>query len=382
MLFHDALTLDAPRRTSDGYLALRAKAARVGVYKYTGREIDPDNQHGLRDQAIVNVLRDEKTVFDAAAVRSFIGKPVTDDHPSQAVTSSNWRDHARGSIMGALRDGDYLAFDILLTDSALIQKVEDGKRDLSNGYGAEIEFGDFKHTDGTVCQARQSRITGGNHVAVVRDGRAGKDCSIHDFASCDALPQAFLDSLSKETTVPKTMLIDGLTVDIANADTAEATIKTLLAARDAAASKASGLETQVVTDAATIVAKDAEIARLNQQLADARLTPAQMREAGKAYAIVVDKAKASGVTVTDSMDETAIMRAVCDKAMGDKAKDYSDEHIAVAFEALTKDVKVSDAPSFIRPLAHNDAATDYAASHEKRKAALSDAWRQPAAANA
>ena len=71
--FADRLTLDAPRRTSDGYMAVRAKAARTGVSQYTGREVDPNNEHGLRDQPSVNVLRDEAAVFDKRAVHSFIG---------------------------------------------------------------------------------------------------------------------------------------------------------------------------------------------------------------------------------------------------------------------------------------------------------------------
>ena len=96
--------LDAPKRTRDGYLAVRAKAARPGVYDYLGSEIDPENKHGLRDKGMVKVLRDENTVFDRAAVQSFIGKPVTNDHPSQPVTAGNWRDHARGTIMGAAKE--------------------------------------------------------------------------------------------------------------------------------------------------------------------------------------------------------------------------------------------------------------------------------------
>jgi hypothetical protein len=61
-------------------------------------------------------------VFDERSVRSFIGKPVTDDHPASPVTTANWRDHARGTIMGAMRDGDYLAFDLLLTDASAIAR--------------------------------------------------------------------------------------------------------------------------------------------------------------------------------------------------------------------------------------------------------------------
>lgn len=184
-MFIDALTLDAPRKTRDGYLAVRARAARTGIYRYDGAEIDPENAHGLRDAGMVNVLRDDKTVFDAAAARSFIGKPVTDDHPSSPVNAGNWRDVARGMVMGAMRDGDYLAFDLLLTDAAAIAKVDAGKRELSNGYNADLEFGDFKAADGTMCVARQTSIFG-NHVALVDAGRAGSECRIKDVALCDA----------------------------------------------------------------------------------------------------------------------------------------------------------------------------------------------------
>lgn len=359
MLFADALTLDAPRRTSDGYMAVRARAARTGVYQYGGREIDPTNAHGLRDQAIVNVLRDEATVFDAKAVHSFIGKPITIEHPSKPVTSANWKDYARGTVMGALRDGQHLAFDLLLMDADAIRDVDAGKRQISNGYSAELEFGDFTAPDGTKCPARQASITNGNHVAVVDRARGGDSCAIADAAICDAAPQSFLDALTTQEKPVKTMLIDGLTVDVSNADTAEATIKTLLIARDAATAKVTTLETKAVADAATIVAKDGEIAKLTKDLADAKLSPQQMRDAGKAYAMIVDKAKAAGVAVTDEMDEGAIMKAVVDKAM--PGNTYAADHIAIAFDALTQGTRLADRrpntpPPAGAPIAMNDTA--------------------------
>lgn len=357
MFFADALTIDAPRRLQGGYMAVRAKAARTGVYQYAGAEVDPDNKHGLRDQSLVNVLRDEDTVFDAAAVRSFIGKPITDDHPREAVNRDNWRDHGRGVIMGALRDGDHLAFDLLLMDGPTIDKVQAGKRELSNGYSAELEFGDFEAPDGTKCPARQSRISDGNHVAVVDRARGGQSCRIADAAPCASLPQSFLDSLTNQEKPVKTMLIDGLTVDVSNADTAIATITTILAARDAALGKLTTLEAAAVTDAATIVAKDAEITKLTADLAAAKLTPQQMRDAGKAYALVAAKAKAAGVTVTDEMDEDAIRKAVVDKAMPGNA--YTGDHVQIAFDTLTKDVK-ADAP-VVQPLGAPRVVTDGAA---------------------
>ncbi|MFD2430991.1 hypothetical protein ACFSUK_28820 [Sphingobium scionense] len=67
----------------------------------------------------------------------------------------------------------------------------------------------------------------------------------------------------------KTMLIDGLTVDVSNADTVEATIKTLIAARDAAGAKVAGLETQVVT----LTTDKATLEKQVKELTDAKPTP-------------------------------------------------------------------------------------------------------------
>ena len=335
MQFRDALTLDAPRRTADGYLAVRARAARTGVYQYTGREVDPDNAHGLRDMAVVNVLRDENTVFDAAAARSFIGKPVTDDHPRESVTASNWRDHARGTIMGALRDGEYLTFDIMLTDSATIAKVDGGKRELSNGYGAELEFGSFTAKDGTVCQARQSKITGGNHVALVDRGRAGAECAIKDgFATCDANP-AGLPAFTMEKQVKK-IVLDGLQVDLSDADAVSAAISKL---QDKATAAETALATAQTAHDKALGAKDAEIADLKAKVVD----QAAIDALADAKAETVAKAKAVlGDALPDTKGKTVaeVRRMAVAKKFGDAAvADKSDDYVEARFDALTADAK-------------------------------------------
>lgn len=379
-LLRDALTLDKPRRTADGYLAVRAKAARTGVYRYAGFEVDPDNAHGLRDAASVNVLRDQQTVFDAQAAHSFIGKPITDDHPKEAVTKDNWRDHARGTVMGAKwEEGGYLAFDLLLTDAEAIAKVDAGKRELSNGYDATLEFGDFTAPGGTKCQARQTQIRG-NHVALVDRGRAGPECRIADapFAICDANLEAVA---SLKSTPPsgdismKTLTIDGLRVPNVS-DEAEAAI-TKLQAQVADAQKAKDVaETQVATLATDKATLEAKVTTLEKQVSDAKLTPQALRDAAKAYQSVVDKAKALSVAVTDEMDEPAIRKAVVAAKLGDAAKDWTDAQIAASFDTLTKDVKAEDGKvqPIGQPIAIGDAATQADTAWTKANDDL-NAWR-------
>ena len=359
MLFTDRLTLDAPKRTGEGFLACRARACRTGVYEYSGREVDPDNKHGLRDQAIVNVLRDEATVFDKKAVHSFIGKPITDNHPSEAVNADNWRDHARGVVMGAVKDGEYVAFDLLLTDADAIKAVDGGKRELSNGYAADLEFGDFEAADGTKCPVRQAAIRG-NHVALVDRGRAGSECRIADAARCVSLPADAFELLLDERTysggspgdknkpthsggsqvATKTITFDGLPLEVT--DAAEAAITKLQNQLKDAGTAKDKAETDLADAKTKLAERDAEIVTLKKAVEDAKVTPAQLRDQAKAYAQVCDKAKALGVTFADDADSDAIMKAVVDAKMGDAAKDYDAKQIAAAFAVLAKDVKVED----------------------------------------
>lgn len=362
MYFADTLTLDAPRRTSDGYLAVRARAARTGVYQYTGHEVDPNNEHGLRDQAIVNVLRDDGAVFDQKSVRSFIGKPITTGHPAEPVNSKNWKQHADGVIMGAIRDGEHLAFDLLIMDQAAIDDTEAGTVELSNGYGASLEFGDFKAPDGTACQARQApgSITG-NHIARVKNGRAGSSCRIGDIAVCDALPSNLIDSLTQEKPV-KTMMIDGLTVDLGNADTAIATVQALRDQRDAAR--------QTVTDRdATITAKDRELAAKDTEIADLKAKvsdEATLDARADAKAELVSKGKAllgdkmpdvKGKSLADTR-RAIVMAHVGDASLADKSDDY----IEARFDGL-KDAKPS-----IQPLGAPKVIGDSAAAIQSARA--------------
>ena len=360
MYFADRLTLDTPRRTREGYLVGRARAARTGVYDYAGSEIDPNNEHGLRDKAIVKVLRDDKTVFDRAAVQSFIGKPITNDHPATPVTADNWRDHARGAIMGALRDGDYVAFDYLLTDATAIAAVDAGKRELSNGYGAELEFGQFTASDGTVCDARQSKITGGNHVALVDRGRAGPDCAIKDLAVCDALTadglaelQATLTNDRKDGTMPHILIVDGLQVPNVS-DEAKACIEKLqgqLTAKDTAIADAKAEHDKAIAKL------DAKVEELEGKVVD----QVQIDALADAKADTVAKAKAvCGDKLPDTAGKTVgeVRRMALD-AKGIDCTDKSDDYIEARFDALTADAKPSETVESFTPRAN--VTTDAAA---------------------
>lgn len=106
-----------------------------------------------------------------------------------------------------------------------------------------------------------------------------------------------------------------------------------LADATAARDKAQTDLAKVTTELAT---KDAELVTAKAQLADAS-SPEKLRDAAKTYAAVVEKAKALGVTVTDAMSESDIIKAAVSAKVGDGAKDWNDAQLAASFATLQAD---------------------------------------------
>ena len=125
---------------------------------------------------MVTVHRDPAEVFSEAALASFEGKPVTDNHPPQLLdpdtVSMYEKGHAQGIRRGTGEWEGYVIADLHIHDRGLILAIQGGKREISCGY----ECGYTANGDGTYSQ----HSIRGNHVAVVDRGRAGKRAAILD----------------------------------------------------------------------------------------------------------------------------------------------------------------------------------------------------------
>lgn len=349
MQVSDTLTLDAPRRTSDGYLAVRAKAARLGIQDYLAAEVGAPATFKATDT--VKVYRDASEVFAADSVRSFIGRPITNDHPREAVTAANWRDHARGTVMGAVRDGEYLAFDLVLMDAAAINAVESGKRELSNGYTCSLDWTPGTTPDGIRYDARQVGIKG-NHVALVDKGRAGSECAIKDgegFAICDANPAAMADH-HQETAMK--IKIGDAEVDATNGEAVRIAV-------DSLNTNLSALTTELTDTKAKLSEESGKVTALTTQLADAKaaIDPAKIDALVADRAALIGKAKAAAPTiVTDGKSDAEIRRAVVVARLGD-ACPADDAAVAGAFAVLCSDAVKAEPVQNITPGASfNDSA--------------------------
>lgn len=372
MEFTDAVIVDGePRETKDGYLVFDARTARTGIQLYRGSELGKEGQDA---EKVYRVYRSEEEVFAADALRSFAFKPITNDHPPEPVTADNWKKYAKGIIGGEIaRDGQFVKVPMCIMDREMIDAVKSGKRELSAGYTCDLDWTAGVTPDGEEYDLKQMNIRA-NHSAGVGKARGGPSLRI-----------PIGDSNPGKEPAMKTILIDGISVEVndAHAQIVERTIQKMT--EDAAAKDASITKLTAELGDANKAAetKDAEIATLKKQVEDATVTPAALDKmvkdraevAGKAATILGDKLVTDGKTIAE------IRRQVVDAKLGDVAKGWNDDQVAASFASLTADIK-GDTPDPLRTaLGDRQVIADKReGAYEARNKRLSDGWKGQTAA--
>jgi len=156
-------------KTPEGFLLCQnVPIARTGKQVYRAKEL-PDNN--LPPDEMIWVYRNREEVFSEAAIASFEGKPVTNEHPTDMLNPQNIEGSIKGVAQNIRESGHFLVADLLIYDALLIAEIENGKREVSCGYNVE-----YAERNGRLCQVNIE----GNHIAVVGRGRAGEKVSIRD----------------------------------------------------------------------------------------------------------------------------------------------------------------------------------------------------------
>jgi hypothetical protein len=169
--FYASKISDNLSMTPEGFLICKSvPIARTGKYQYLKNEI------GLVGEEVVDVYRTPENIFTQETISSFEGKAFTDDHPIEDVTVDNWQIYSKGELTNVRRGlGEneiYLIADIIVRDPITIDEIlNKQKREVSAGYTCE-----YVEKDGKIYQMNLI----GNHVALVKNGRAGKTVSIKD----------------------------------------------------------------------------------------------------------------------------------------------------------------------------------------------------------
>ena len=169
------ITLDSKSNRyfdENGFLVIKDnKIAKAGVFEYLGKEISDE----LQDGEIYKVYRPWEELEKSA--KDFEGMPLKYGH--EWVEPSK-RDVKIGAVSGEVRlEEPYLIADIKIYDKDAIEEITNkGIVDLSPGYRAHYkqETGEYNEEK---YEFKQEDIKY-NHLAVVENGRSGKEVRIND----------------------------------------------------------------------------------------------------------------------------------------------------------------------------------------------------------
>lgn len=160
-----------------GFLKINGVIARTGVQDYLALELGDAESDPMTPKG---VYRPKDEVLNKDSLESFVNAPITDNHPSEFVNTKNSKELIKGSVSSIetfSKDGiDYIKAKMTITDKSLIDKVLNGKVEISAGYSQDLikEKGVFQDK---AYDYKQTNIKI-NHVAIVDKGRCGDKCKI------------------------------------------------------------------------------------------------------------------------------------------------------------------------------------------------------------
>ena len=166
---YDVAPIEKYEMTPEGYLRAWATIARTGVQHYTDA-----------DGSIRREYRPENEVASPESLASFAGKAITLEHPPVLLDSANTKDYQVGfSGTEVVYDNGFVRAVMTITDKDAIERIMRGDaKEVSAGYRVSYEATPGVTDSGENYDGIQTEISG-NHIAVVRRGRAGPQVKLH-----------------------------------------------------------------------------------------------------------------------------------------------------------------------------------------------------------
>ncbi len=166
---YDVAPIEKYELTPEGYLRAWATIARTGVQMYSDA-----------DGSVRREYRPKEEVASPESLASFAGKAITLEHPPILLDSANTKDYQIGfSGTEVVYDDGFVRAVMTITDKNAIEKIMRGDaKEVSAGYRVEYDSTPGVTDDGENYDGVQRAISG-NHIAVVRRGRAGPQVKLH-----------------------------------------------------------------------------------------------------------------------------------------------------------------------------------------------------------
>lgn len=147
------------------------------VREYAPHELNLKNW----GKGMVKVLTPPDVLFSDDVIANLEGGDFTNDHPAgNQVTPENWRNHSIGTAQNVRRDGNKLVGDLLVKDKKAIELIQSNKKvELSLGYSMAAVAESGTTEDGQDYDLVVTQMVG-DHIALVKRGRAGSSVRIGD----------------------------------------------------------------------------------------------------------------------------------------------------------------------------------------------------------
>jgi len=199
---YDVAPIEKYELTPEGYLRAWATIARTGVQMYSDA-----------DGSVRREYRPEQEVASPESLASFAGKAITLEHPPILLDSSNTKDYQVGfSGTEVVYDNGFVRAVMTITDKNAIEKIMKGDaKEVSAGYRVEYDSTPGVTDDGENYDGIQRAISG-NHIAVVRRGRAGPQVKLHLDRLDAADPQLLL--IKEEPSMTAKVNFDGAEFEV------------------------------------------------------------------------------------------------------------------------------------------------------------------------
>ena len=309
--------------TPEGYLLGRAILTNVGVFTYM-------NADGTSHRE----LRCPEEVFAKDSLDTLLGKPLTNEHPSEAVSVENAEKYQAGTVLGPVtHDAYHVASGLSIMKADAIEDAKNGKRGLSCGYSCTLD-----PTPGVWMGVKYDSVQRNiryNHVAMCEKGRAGDAARLR----MDSVAPYGIQVLKEDTTVAdkvmRQIVLDSVSYD-AEEKVAEAYQKALAEVAsekqklDSVSAEKSAVEAERDALKARVDSLDKELVDLKAKHVDASEIDARV----KARLSLVASATKVGVEVQDAMDDKAVMVATIQKLSPTaKLDDAADVYIKARFDA-------------------------------------------------
>lgn len=334
----------------NGYLVLECTFARTGIQERYGAEISAEFE-ALR---LYREYRSPEEVFKPEVLSAFQSVVITNDHPKEMLDASNTKYHAIGFVSSDIEiiEGAYLGCKITIFDQDTIEDIQNGKVELSAGYGYSISM-----TEGEDYDYIQTDIKP-NHISIVQAGRCGSACSI----ALDSTPnkgQHMKIVFKRQMPDGSDEVIAEIEVSDASAETVQGLADMLYEQSKELVSGAKALDEGMSALKEEIVSKDEEISSLkddNSKLqAELDTKPEAVATDAQIMPLALDMASVFMISDKIGLDREG--KSVCDlkreailkvnPTINLEGKDQA--YIGYAFDTVSEQVKSADA-SFLKAL--------------------------------